>query len=141
PICSCRFSTIRRSSTCCCRTSCGGSWPPRLPMVCSTSRRRWSSWLYMITSLSTMATTRSRDWNCAWAVEASRAAPSSSRRRQSESLFFTFTVTLDALVEEGFGLATQHVAEALEDDLQEDAAIRLFVVVRIQADFVVVDPV
>src|SRR5690606_33526054 len=59
----------------------------------------------------------------------------------SESLFFTFTIALNALLEETFGLAAQYVAEAFEHDLQEDAAIALFVGVRVEGGFVVVDPV
>ena len=58
-------------------------------------------------------------------------APSSSGRRQS-SLFFTFTITLNALLEETFTvLPPSTLPRPLEDDLREDAAIRLFVDVRL----------
>src|SRR3990167_3717311 len=141
PICSWMFSMIRRSSTCWLRTSSGGSAAPRLAMVCCTSRTRASSWLCMITSLSTMATTRLRGCTSACAAAPRNSAPSSSGRTQSESLIFTFTITLNALIEESLNLVACHATQTFEDDLQENAAVRLIIQRRIQADFVIVDPV
>ena len=71
----------------------------------------------------------------------SSSAPSASGRSTSESLVFTFTVALDAFVEESFGRIADYAAESLEDDLQEDAAVRLVVAVGVEAGLVVVDPV
>src|SRR5476651_1928797 len=52
----------------------------------------------MTTSLSTMATTLSMDCTAALAAVPRNSAPSISGRRQSESLVFTFTITLNAFV-------------------------------------------
>src|SRR3990167_4071793 len=135
------FSMIRRSSTCWLRTSSGGSSAPRLAMVCCPSRTRASSWLCMMTSLSTMATTRLRGCTSACAAAPRNSAPSSSGRTQSESLIFTFTITLNALIEESLNLVACHATQAFEDDLQENAAVRLIIQRWVQADFVIVDPV
>src|SRR5690606_15781900 len=119
---------------------------PRFSMVCCTSRRRWSSWLCMITSLSTMATMRSSGRTCAVAEVASRRlassrAPSVSGRRVSESMIFTFTVTLYAFVEECLSGAADDVAEAVGHDLQENSGIRLVVHIGVEIGLVVIDPV
>src|SRR5690606_35523217 len=100
----------------------------------------------MTTSLSTMATMRSsgRTWaetEVARSALPSSKAPSVSGRRVSESLIFTFTITLYAFVEECLSGAADNVAEAFEHDLQEEAGIRLVVAVGVEAGFVVVDPV
>src|SRR3990167_4757736 len=110
-------------------------------MVCCTSRRRASSWLCITTSLSTIATTRLSGCTSACATAPRNSAPNSSGRMQSESFVFTFTITLNAFVEESLDLITHYTAQTLEYDLQEDAAIRFVVKRGIQADFVVVDPV
>src|SRR5690606_3132512 len=54
---------------------------------------------------------------------------------------FTFTVALDAFVEESFGRIADYAAESLEHDLQEDPAVRLVVAVGVEAGLVVVDPI
>jgi hypothetical protein len=50
-----------------------------------------------------------------------------SGRRQSESLVFTFTITLNAFVEEALYLGASQAAESFQDDLQEDAVVAFFV--------------
>ena len=44
-------------------------------------------------------------------------------RSRLHSSIFTLTITLDAFVEEHFSLVAHDAAEALQDDLQEDAAV------------------
>src|SRR3990167_7336654 len=96
-------------------------------MVCCTSRRRASSWLCITTSLSTIATTRLSGRTSACAAVPRNSAPSSSGRTQSESFIFTFTITLNALVEESLNFIADYNAQTFEYDLQEDAAISLVV--------------
>src|SRR5690606_33073523 len=100
----------------------------------------------MTTSLSTMATMRSsgRTWaetEVARSALPSSKAPSVSGRRVSESLIFTFTVTLYAFVEECLSGAADDVAEAFEHDLQENSGIRLVVHIGVEIGLVVIDPV
>src|SRR5471032_1648356 len=96
----------------------------------------------MITSLSTMATTLSSGWTAACAEAVPRnSAPSTSGRRQSESLVFTFTITFNAFVEEALYLGAGQAAESFKDDLEEEPVVTLFVQRGDLAVFVVGNPV
>src|SRR3546814_2577243 len=69
------------------------------------------------------------------------SAPSISGRRQSESLVFTFTITLDAFVEEALYLGAGEAAESLQDNLEEDAVVALLVFRGGLTELFIVDPV
>src|SRR5437868_2789087 len=81
----------------------------------------------MTTSLSTIATTLSMDCTAALAAVLRNSAPSISGRRQSESLVFTFTITLNAFVEETLYFGASQAAESLQNNLEEDAMVAFFV--------------
>src|SRR5471032_2940833 len=95
----------------------------------------------MTTSLSTMATTLSMDCTAALAAVPRNSAPSISGRRQSESLVFTFTITLNAFVEETLYFGASDAAESLQNDLEEDAVVAFFVLRGYLTDFISSNPV
>src|SRR5690606_42082676 len=100
----------------------------------------------MTTSLSTMATMRSsgRTWaetEVARSALPSSKAPSVSGRRVSESLIFTFTITLYAFVEECLSSAADNVAESFEHHLQEHSDLLSIVEIQVETVFVVINQV
>src|SRR5690606_27343904 len=97
----------------------------------------------MMTSLSTMATTRSSSTICACRpVLISRPAHRPiSFACSLKCIGFSLSVTGDAVFQERFHAATGNIAEAFEDNLQEDATVRLVVESGIQTGFIVIDPV
>src|SRR5471030_798047 len=95
----------------------------------------------MTTSLSTMATTLSMDCTAALAAVPRNSAPSISGRRQSESLVFTFTITLNAFVEEALYFGAGDAAETLQNNLEEDAMVAFFVLLNVLTEFVIGNPV
>src|SRR5690554_3237285 len=97
----------------------------------------------MMTSLSMMATTRSSSTICACRpVLISRPAHRPiSFACSLKCIGFSLSVTGDAVFQERFHAATGDIAEAFEDNLQEDATVRLVVESGIQTGFIVIDPV
>src|SRR5690349_10336308 len=95
----------------------------------------------MTTSLSTIATTLSMDCTAALAAVPKNSAPSSSGRRQSESLVFTFTITLNAFVEEALYLGASQAAESLQNNLEENAVVAFLVFRSFLTELVIGDPV
>src|SRR5690554_5867039 len=97
----------------------------------------------MMTSLSMMATTRSSSTICACRpVLISRPAHRPiSFACSLKCIGFSLSVTGDAVFQERFHAATGNIAEAFEDNLQEDATVRLVVESGIQTGFIVIDPV
>src|SRR5690554_1740748 len=97
----------------------------------------------MMTSLSTMATTRSSSTICACRpVLISRPAHRPiSFACSLKCIGFSLSVTGDAVFQERFHATTGDIAEAFEDKLQEDATVRLVVEPGIQTGFIVIDPV
>src|SRR5690554_6301848 len=97
----------------------------------------------MMTSLSTMATTRSSSTICACRpVLISRPAHRPiSFACSLKCIGFSLSVTIDAFFKQRFHAAAGDVAETLEYDLQENAAIRLVVPARVEAGLIVIDPV
>src|SRR5689334_16622739 len=88
-----------------------------------------------------MATTLSMDCTAALAAVLRNSAPSISGRRQSESLVFTFTITLNAFVEEALCLGAGEAAESLQNNLEEDAMVAFFVFRCLLAELVVINEV
>src|SRR5690554_5128254 len=97
----------------------------------------------MMTSLSTMATTRSSSTICACRpVLISRPAHRPiSFACSLKCIGFSLSVTGDAVFQERFHATTGDIAEAFEDKLQEDATVRLVVEPGVQTGFIVIDPV
>src|SRR5690554_2890835 len=97
----------------------------------------------MMTSLSTMATTRSSSTICACRpVLISRPAHRPiSFACSLKCIGFSLSVTGDAVFQERFHATTGDIAEAFEDKLQEDATVKLVVKPGVQTGFIVIDPV
>src|SRR5690606_23004833 len=144
PICSWMLSSTRRSSTWLRMASSEGSSPA--PRSASWARMvfiRCSTWLAMITSLSTIAATRSSSTIWAWmpVLSSSPAQRPMSFGCSLKCIGFSLSVTGNALFKKRFHAAAGDIAEALEDNLQENTPIRLVVEARVEAGFIVVDPV
>src|SRR5690606_15754246 len=121
---------------------CSSPLPPRLSRA-RTLLTGSSNWLAVVTSFSTMATTRSSSTICACRpVLISRPAHRPiSFACSLKCIGFSLSVTGDAVFQERFHAATGNIAEAFEDNLQEDATVRLVVESGIQTGFIVIDPV
>src|SRR5690554_5524055 len=104
---------------------------------------RSSTWLCMTTSLSTMAATRSNStiWACRPVLISRPAHRPMSLRCSLKCIVFTLSVAIDAFFQKRIHSTAGNVAEAFEDNLEENATIRFIIAVGVETPFIVVDPV